>query len=271
MKTINDYYKGEVYSIPPYDIKIDTAIVGFNPPKGEADYAALKESIRLTGQAKPIFMRGKLLVDGFHRIKICKELKINVLTVDLLDDIDNKTLINLCNADTYTTRQFNGAQRAIQAAKLITQFGYTQTDAMKLTAVKGRADITAAQFLLANDVYVERYIDLLMSGERVEIRDASTGATLYRGHSLRTIRQKLLFIEAQTQEEEIEMKEVAIDYSSMIDTYKGEHKFWEKWGKHEGLSMADKLEIIGYLNAIYTRKDGVVKDPISEIEEEDKK
>lgn len=120
MKALSD-----VYTLDPAAIKFDDKYVVFNPLHTLDQYLATKASIEDLGQLDPVLMLNGLCIDGRHRVKICTELGITVRCVDIDIGTDEDEIVLLCNKSTMSGRDFTVAQKAIQALKLVNDFGFT--------------------------------------------------------------------------------------------------------------------------------------------------
>ncbi len=240
----------KVHSIHPsaLDTKMDSNLINMNARKKVDEYEALKDSISSIGQLDPILMRDGLIVDGRHRISVCKELDIEVKYVKVTD-ISEKDLAIMINTASYTARELTAAQKALHVKAHINN-GFTQTAAMRKVGFKDKTAMAAINFLLDNKSY-SVHVNNLRDGNNVEIKenqDEQYSKVLYRGKSLRKIHEVLLSIEATTT---IRPETPVIDWTNVLNSELARSEFF-KW-----LDMSDtdkKLTYAGVLNHIYPDK-----------------
>ena len=115
----------DVYTLDPTTIKFDDKYVVFNPLHTLDQYLATKASIADLGQLDPILMLDGLCIDGRHRVKVCTELEVPVRCIDIDPSASTEEIVLLCNKATTSGRDFTVAQKAIQALKLVNDFGFT--------------------------------------------------------------------------------------------------------------------------------------------------
>jgi ParB-like chromosome segregation protein Spo0J len=85
------------------------------PPMSDAEFAALRESIRVDGQTDPIWTWQGKVIDGRHRLRACNELNIE----PKMCEWDGKgSLIAFVVARNLTRRHLDESQRAMVAARL---------------------------------------------------------------------------------------------------------------------------------------------------------
>lgn len=130
-----NFYKNEPYKMNPEEVEFSPRYVEFNPVHNELEYEATKINIEKVGQKDPILLYKGLCVDGRHRVKIAKELGIQVKCVDLVDDISDQDIITMCNINIMSGRDYTPTQKAIQALKLVKDFKYKAVDASKILKV----------------------------------------------------------------------------------------------------------------------------------------
>ena len=87
------------------------------PAMDSDTYAALKANIAAHGQAEPIVLWKKQLIDGRHRLQACKELGIKPVVVDISESEDPLTYVISHNLH---RRHLSTSQRAMVAAKIAT-------------------------------------------------------------------------------------------------------------------------------------------------------
>lgn len=125
----------EVYTLDPTGIKFDTKFVIFNPLHNELEYEATKESIRRLGQLDPILMLDGICIDGRHRVSIAKELGIPVKCIDVDPSLSTEQLIAMCNKNVMSGRDYDSPQKAIQALKLVNEYGLKIVTAAKMMKI----------------------------------------------------------------------------------------------------------------------------------------
>jgi N6-adenosine-specific RNA methylase IME4 len=87
------------------------------PPMSEADYLALRESIRCNGQREPITLhRDGRIIDGRHRARACAELGIEPVC-RIFEGADSEILAFVLDLN-LKRRHLDESQRAMIAAKL---------------------------------------------------------------------------------------------------------------------------------------------------------
>ena len=87
------------------------------PVMDDDAYAALKADIAAHGQAEPIVLWKKQLIDGRHRLQACKELGMKPVVVDISDSEDPLAYVISHNLH---RRHLSTSQRAMVAAKIAT-------------------------------------------------------------------------------------------------------------------------------------------------------
>ena len=110
------------YYLDPDTVKFDDKYVVFNPTHNQLEYEATKLNIAQLGQLEPILMLNGKCVDGRHRTLIAKELGIQVLCTDLDETMSEQEIIMMCNRNVMSGRDYDLAQKAIQALKLTNDY-----------------------------------------------------------------------------------------------------------------------------------------------------
>ena len=87
------------------------------PAMDDESYAELKADIEARGQAEPIVLWKKQLIDGRHRLRACNELGIKPVVVDISGSDDPLAYVISHNLH---RRHLNESQRAMVAAKIAT-------------------------------------------------------------------------------------------------------------------------------------------------------
>ena len=127
-----------VYTLDPAEVKFDDKYVVFNPTHNELEYAATRQSIEKLGQLDPILMLDGMCVDGRHRVRSCKDLGIQVRAVDIDVATPEATILMLCNKNVMSGRDYDNAQKAIQALKLVNEYAIATVDAAKMMKIDRR-------------------------------------------------------------------------------------------------------------------------------------
>lgn len=128
----------DIYTMPPSDIKFDDKYVVFNALHNEEEYAATKESIHRLGQLDPILVYNGECIDGRHRTRAARELGLSVRCIDILDPITDVELIMLCNKNVTSGRDYDSAQKAIQALRFTTEYKVKAKEAAVMFKVDKR-------------------------------------------------------------------------------------------------------------------------------------
>ena len=123
------------YTMDPHEVKFDTKYVVFNPLHNEAEYEATLENIKRLGQLDPILMLNGLCVDGRHRVRVAKTLGTHVSCVDIDATLPEEDIILLCNKNVMSGRDYDTAQRAIQAVVLVNNYKMSLSNAAKLMKI----------------------------------------------------------------------------------------------------------------------------------------
>lgn len=255
MEQINKYFIGEPYWISPHNIKIDEKIARFNPAKPDHEYESLKMQIEEGGQEDPAYMRNGLIGDGRHRMRIAQELGKKLLVQDIDPSIPDEKYIVLCNKNTFGARNDTPAQVAIKAYTLVKEYKYTDTKAVKLTALKDRNAIGYVRYIA--DTRHAHVLTDLKNGGRAEIKDIK-GNVVYMGVALKTIKEKIARLEEEEMlvvDESTKSEPVNIDYNMYLNTETAKDVFWSHVGKNEMVTMETKILFCELLNLKYKLKD----------------
>ena len=234
------------YMLDPNTVKTNPKFVGFNKAKTVEEFEALKASIQKYGQRDPVIMKDGLLYDGANRLRIAKELGIDLLCVDADGSLSEKDMIALCNTNTFTARNYSSTQKAIAGFQLVKSFGYSDNEACKVVGLKqndkgiGYArTIAASPFGKENDV-----LDELMAGNAVTINGQTTKSIDTARRLIKKL-EELENDELQDQLNQLAQAEIEIDYNSLIDSESLREMFW-KWVDMD--TVASKLEMIRILH-----------------------
>lgn len=242
----NKYIISEPYEVDPNTVKYDTKICGFNNKKPDNEYASLRDQIKATGQTSPAFVRDGLLGDGVHRAKVCKELGINLVVVDIDPTISDKEYVMMCNENTFTARNDTPAQQAIKGYQLTKLFGYTDAEVTKRLGIKDRRVIGYVRKIASSPLDKEyRVLSSLMAGERVNIEGRYTS-------SIDTAKRIISSIEEARAINSVSIEEpkIAIRYDELINTERAKEEFWVYYGLLQ-IPTEVKLRIVGLLNTKY--------------------
>lgn len=155
-----------IYSLNPDDIKFDDKYVVFNPLHNELQYNATKANIEKLGQIDPILMLNGLCVDGRHRTRAARELNTMVKCVDLDPNMEEEEIVIRCNTNTMSGRDFDTAQKAIQALRLVNEYNMTAVKAAKYMKVDKRIVSYASTI---KGFGREDILDSLMDGKKVQL------------------------------------------------------------------------------------------------------
>jgi len=94
-------------------IKLDSKLERLFPKMPKEEFEALKRDIKVNGLIKPLVLaQDYTLVDGYHRLKACKSLKMKEVEVDIKDNI--KTFgdkLRFCFASNSVRRHLTGFQK----------------------------------------------------------------------------------------------------------------------------------------------------------------
>jgi predicted transcriptional regulator len=134
----------KVYTVDPSSIRFDDKYVVFNPLHNDLEYEATKENIRRLGQLDPILMLDGKCIDGRHRTKIATELGVHVRCVDIDKDTSEQDIIIMCNKNVMSGRDYDSAQKAIQALELVNKYKMSTVDSAKFMKVDRKAVSYAA-------------------------------------------------------------------------------------------------------------------------------
>lgn len=127
-----------VYNIEPEDVQFDDKYVVFNPMQTAQEYEATFESIKQIGQLDPILMLNGKCIDGRHRTRIARELGVQVAAIDVDPDTSMQDLIITCNKNIMSGRDYDLAQKAIQALSLVNNYEMTVVSAAKFMKIDRR-------------------------------------------------------------------------------------------------------------------------------------
>ena len=126
------------YYMDPDLIRFDDKYVIFNPMHNELEYEATKANIQKLGQLEPILMLNGICVDGRHRTRVARELGVQVLCSDLDNTMTEEEIIMTCNRNTMSGRDYDNAQKAIQALRLVNEYKMQIVTAAKLMKIDRR-------------------------------------------------------------------------------------------------------------------------------------
>ena len=159
--------QNNIYTLDPEDIKFDDKYVVFNPLQNVDEYASTLESIRRLGQQTPILMLNGKCIDGRHRTRAAKDLGTMVSCIDVDSEATDEELILLCNTNTMSGRDFDNAQKAIQALNLTRDYNITAKDAAVMFKINKRLVSYAATIRGFNR---EDILDTLMADKQNRVQ-----------------------------------------------------------------------------------------------------
>lgn len=145
------------YYMDPDLIRFDDKYVIFNPMHNELEYEATKANIQKLGQLEPILMLNGICVDGRHRTRVARELGVQVLCSDLDNTMTEEEIIMTCNRNIMSGRDYDNAQKAIQALRLVNEY---------------KMQIVAAARLMKIDRRLVSYASTIRGFNRADILDA---------------------------------------------------------------------------------------------------
>ena len=128
----------KVYTLDPKEVRFDDKYVVFNPTHNELEYAATRQSIEKLGQLDPVLMLDGMCVDGRHRVRACKDLGLTVRAVDIDTTTPEANILMLCNKNVMSGRDYDNAQKAIQALKLVNEYEIAVQEAAKMMKIDRR-------------------------------------------------------------------------------------------------------------------------------------
>jgi D-arabinose 1-dehydrogenase-like Zn-dependent alcohol dehydrogenase len=241
--------QNEAYYIEPQSVKFDRKFIDFSTPKTEDEYNSLKYLIEKNGQERPIVMRGNLCGDGFHRVKIAKELGRKVLAIDVDPDLSDSQMIQKCNLDTFGAKNPTPTQKAIHAYKLATTFGYSDAAAIKTVGLPKGTKVVGYVRTIANSTIGKELnvVDTLSRNESVTISGKTTKSIEIAKRLIQLQEEELMRNKA---EQELEKNEVVIDYNKLLKSESANEVFWNAH-KTGWDSIAHKLKFIELLNTVY--------------------
>ncbi len=103
-------------TMPKFDYPVHPVLELF-PVMDDESYEAFKADIALHKQSEPIVLWKKQLIDGRHRLRVCNELGIKPIVVDIPDSEDPLAYVISHNLH---RRHLSTSQRAMVAAKIAT-------------------------------------------------------------------------------------------------------------------------------------------------------
>lgn len=210
----------EVYTADPSTIKFDDKYVVFNPVHNEAQYLATRDSINKLGQLEPVLMLEGLCVDGRHRVKVTKELGITVRCADLDPKTSEEDIVVRCNTNVMSGRDYDNAQKAIQALRLVNEYSMLAVTAAKFMKIDRRLVSYASTI---KGLGRQDLLDALMEGKKVQLSNM-----LRPSKSLEVICKH---VKAETEETSViidDSERVKYNPDAAIKTEKGKIWFYEK-------------------------------------------
>lgn len=214
------YYIGDEYTVSPYSIRFDQGMTEFNRKQDAVEYEATKMSIQEIGQKEPIDINSNtgLCENGRHRVRICKELGIDVKCIQINGDIDKSTRIGLYNIESMSGRDLTVAQKAIQAHKFIKITG----DTIEVGAKRFKS--TVRNVSDANTIAGLGRMDILDT-----IAEKGEWVRPEGGKPVKSLRTIAIELRAENEKlKDIDDKRVYVDYSKFINTEKGKAEYWRE-------------------------------------------
>ena len=153
------------------------------PEMGAADFQALKADIKARGLMEPIWLsKDGRIIDGRHRYKACRELKIEPTCVRNKYD-DDATIAGVVVSLNLKRRHLNESQRAMVAARLKPMFEKAAQARMKAGKAqepsakepKGKAAQEAAETMNVGTRSVEHAARILELATRELVHAVDTG------------------------------------------------------------------------------------------------
>ena len=157
---------GSNYTKDPNTVIFDDKYVVFNPLHSEAQYLATRDSIDKLGQLEPILMLNGQCVDGRHRVKVAIELGIMVRCADLDPNSSEEDIVVRCNTNVMSGRDYSGAQKAIQALKLVNEYNMLTSTAAKFMKIDRRLVSYASTI---KGLGRQDLLDALMEDKKVQL------------------------------------------------------------------------------------------------------
>lgn len=154
------------------------------PPMSDAEYQGLKADIKERGQMEPIWLsKDGRIIDGRHRYKACRELKIKPVCIRNKYE-DDATIAGVVVALNLKRRHLNESQRAMVAARLKPIYEKAAARRMKAGKApdprakerKGKAAEAAAESLNVGARTVESAARVLELATQELVRAVDTGA-----------------------------------------------------------------------------------------------
>jgi len=208
------------YTLNPDTIVFDDKYVVFNPVHNELQYTATRDSIDKLGQLEPVLMLNGQCVDGRHRVRVASELGIMVRCEDIDSSTSEEDIIIRCNTNVMSGRDYDNAQKAIQALRLVNEYNMLVVTASKFMKVDRRLVSYASTI---RGLGRQDLLDILMAGNKVQL-----GNMVRPSKSLEVICKH---VKAETEETTIEIDDserVVYNPDAAIRAEKGKSWFYEK-------------------------------------------
>lgn len=155
-----------IYMLDPNDVKFDDKYVKFNPIHTELQFEATKNSIASIGQSTPILMMDGKCIDGRHRTRVAKELGIGIRCEDISPDTEELVIVQKCNTNTMSGRDYDSAQKAIQALRLVNEYDVSMQEAALMMKVDRRLVSYASSI---KGLGREDLLGVLMTNKKVQL------------------------------------------------------------------------------------------------------
>lgn len=240
----NSVYKSDVYLVDPDSVRFDQTMVEFNRTHDEKEYNQTKLSIKSVGQQVPIAINDKtgLCENGRHRVRVCKELGIQVKCIQIDGTLPIKVKLELYNLEQMSGKELTTAQKAIQAHR------YAKIAKVPLDEAAAKYNTNKRTVNAANTIAGLDREDILQA---IHTRGYWIDPLGKKVKDLRSIASQL---KAETEEINEAQLEVSIDYSDMILTEKGKNEFWRKRTLVNMSQHELNLLLVEYMNMKYKLK-----------------
>ena len=119
-------------------VRLDRELVDMYPPSDAINYESFKESIRQYGQRVPVLMKGKTneVIDGRHRIKALKELRIPYVLVERLPyNYTREQQITELRIRNGNRRDLSATQKGVIAYRDMKRSGMKQAEAAAMHGI----------------------------------------------------------------------------------------------------------------------------------------
>lgn len=234
-------YTSDVYLVDPESIRFDQTMTEFNRAHDDKEYKQTKLSIKSVGQQQPIMINDKtgMCENGRHRVRICKELGIQVKCVQVNGELPIKVRLEIYNLEQMSGRELTTAQKAIQAHR------YAKLTKVPLDEAAAKYNTNKRTVNAANSIAGLGREDIL---QEVHINGYWLDSNGKKVKDLRSIASQLKSEKETIIEEPISN---IIDYESMITTEKGKSEFWRKRTLANMSQHELNIMLVEYMNMKY--------------------